>query len=251
MSKPHHGNLFQNVDQEWIFCPGASTDLNTGIVLSNLPANCQHLLDTCQLFRGYTKLCRVYQTRNQARLRACVLCHVTAHGFSPFIAPSSLKQISLMTPDDQAVRHDASSLPITWGVITEEQLKCLSKGTKTLPSLAIATIKYNEFNRPKRAKDHIIVLGNLDYHNWSKKATAAPVMSQLELHILTSLVAFHKRVLKNCEIKQAFVQSSLPLDELYFVKPHVGCPRSKPGTYWHLLWSLYGLKRAPKVWFEK
>jgi hypothetical protein len=41
MSKPHHGNLFQNVDQEWIFYPGVSTDLNTGIVLSNLPANYQ------------------------------------------------------------------------------------------------------------------------------------------------------------------------------------------------------------------
>jgi hypothetical protein len=47
------------------------------------------------------------------------------------------------------------------------------------------------------------------------------------------------------------VQSSLPPTEEYFVKPPAGCPRSPPGTYWHLIRSLYGLKRAPKLWFEK
>jgi len=80
---------------------------------------------------------------------------------------------------------------------------------------------------------------------------AAPVLSQLELRILTSLAVFNKRVLKNCDIKQAFVQSSLPSDEQYFVCPPIGCPRSTPGTYWRLIRSLYGLKQAPKLWYEK
>jgi hypothetical protein len=41
-------------------------------------------------------------------------------------------------------------------------------------------------------------------------------MSQLELRILTSLAVYNKRVLKNCDIKQAIVQSNLPEDEVYF-----------------------------------
>jgi len=65
------------------------------------------------------------------------------------------------------------------------------------------------------------------------------------------IIISEKRVLKNCDVKQAFVQSSLPDDEVYYVKPPKDCPRSVPGTYWRLIHSLYGLRQAPKLWFEK
>jgi hypothetical protein len=35
--------------------------------------------------------------------------------------------------------------------------------------MAIATIKYDDRNRPKRAKYRLVVLGNLNYHTWSKE----------------------------------------------------------------------------------
>jgi len=76
-------------------------------------------------------------------------------------------------------------------------------------------------------------------------------MSHLELRLLTALAISHKRTLKNCDIKQAFVQSSLPPNEEYFVKPPIGCLRSPPNTYWRLIRSLYGLRHAPKLWYEK
>jgi len=57
-------------------------------------------------------------------------------------------------------------------------------------------------------------------------------------------------VLKNCDIKQALIQSTLPDGEEYFLQPPPGCTRSKPGQYRHLIRSLYGLKRATKLWFE-
>jgi hypothetical protein len=116
--------------------------------------------------------------------------------------------------------------------------------------MAIATIKYDANNKPKRAKYRLVVLGNLDYHTWSKESTAAPVFSQLELRLLTASAVQHCRMLKNCDVKQAFIQSKLPPDEEYFLRPPHGCPRSTPGQYWRLLWSLYGLKRTPKLWFE-
>jgi hypothetical protein len=108
-----------------------------------------------------------------------------------------------MTPHDKKIwdeayckEYDGFASILTWQVLTESQFKLLSKGHQPLPSMAISTIKYDANNHPKHAKYWIVVLGNLDYHNWSKESTAAPVMSQLELQLLTSWAIFHKPTLK-------------------------------------------------------
>jgi len=258
MMKPHHGKLYLDADSQCFFCPGHSQDLSQGTILQDLSSSFQMLLDTGQLYRGHVKLQRVYNTRAQIQLCDSVLRHESAHGLTSLIAPSSLKAHSKLSPTDKSIWDNAyfdeynglASLP-TWEVLTEKQFKSLSKGIKALPSMTITTIKYDEFNRPKRAKYQIVVLANHDYHTWSKESTAAPVMSQLELRLLISLAMFHKTALKNCDIKQAFVQSSLPEDETYYVCPPHDCPCSLPNTYWHLLRSLYGLHCTPKLWFEK
>jgi hypothetical protein len=249
MTKPRHGKLHMDSKNQWIFCAGKNEDLSTGTLLEDFVSNCQSLLDTGQLFRGHTKFNKVYHTRNQIQLRDNVLRHVSAHGLTSLIAPTSLQSLSKLNDSDRKIWEDAYSeefdgisyLP-TWEVLTESEFRSLGSSVKALPSMAIATIEYDTFNRPKRAKYHIVVLGNHDSHPWSKTSTAALVLSQLELRLLTSLAISNKRVLKNCDVKQTFVQSSLPDDEVYVVKPPKGCPRSTPGTYWRLLRSLYGLR---------
>jgi hypothetical protein len=256
MAKLRHGTLQLSEDNTWFFIPGKGTT-TSGIPLIDLPANCQELIDTGQLFHGHAKFKNVYDTRSQLSLCDCVLRHVSAHGLKSLVPPSSLKNHQKLDIDDKHIRDSAydeefdglTSLP-SWEVMTEDQFLKLSRGRKALPMMAIATIKFDEHNKPKRAKYRIIVLGNLDYHHWSKAETAAPVLSQLELRLLTSLAVHHKCVLKNCDVKQAFVQSSLPEDEMYFLKPPVSCPRSRPNEYWRLIRSLYGLKCAPKLWFD-
>jgi len=208
MTKPKHGKLYSNNTGEWYFCAGKNTDINKGILLSDLTANSHYLLESGQLFRGHAKFQRVFQARNQLLLKQCVLRHVSAHGLQSFVAPSSLKHHSSMTEGDKKIWDDAyneeydglADIP-TWEVISDSQFKLLSKGVRPLPSMAISTIKYDSNNTPKRAKYRIVILGNLDYHQWSKESTAAPVMSQLELRLLTSLAVFHKRTLKKLRRK--------------------------------------------------
>jgi len=61
-----------------------------------------------------------------------------------------------------------------------------------------------------------------------------------------------QRKLKSSDVKQAFVQATLPSTKKYVFRPPAGCPISKPNTYWLLnKCTLYGLKRSPRHWYEK
>ena len=117
--------------------------------------------------------------------------------------------------------------------------------------MAVATIKYDEFGHPKRAKYRIVALGNLESHKWTKSECYAPVMSLMELRLMVAMAIKHKRNLKSGDVKQAFVQACLPPEEQYIVKPPVGCPYTPPGTYLKLKRTLYGLRRSPRHWFDR
>ena len=117
--------------------------------------------------------------------------------------------------------------------------------------MAMSTIKFDEAGNPKRAKYRIVVLGNLDQHTWSKSETYAPVLSLIDLRTMSMLAIHHRRILKQDDFKQAFVQATLPPNEQYILKPPHGCPISEPNTYWLLTRTLYGLKRSAKHWYDK
>ena len=82
-----------------------------------------------------------------------------------------------------------------------------------LPTMAIATTKYDENGTPKQTKWRIVALGNFDARDWYTKDCYAPVLSMLELRFLVSLAVQRKVPLNNEDSKQAFVQETLPLDE--------------------------------------
>ncbi len=86
MAKPHYRKLFQHSDGQWFFCTGKFFNLSKSI---ELPANCQVILDTAQVFCGHTKFSKVYQARSQIQLHDCVLQHVSDHGLQSLMAPTS------------------------------------------------------------------------------------------------------------------------------------------------------------------
>eukprot|EP00559_Dactyliosolen_fragilissimus_P009280 CAMPEP_0184857002 /NCGR_PEP_ID=MMETSP0580-20130426/2171_1 /TAXON_ID=1118495 /ORGANISM="Dactyliosolen fragilissimus" /LENGTH=171 /DNA_ID=CAMNT_0027352351 /DNA_START=56 /DNA_END=568 /DNA_ORIENTATION=+ len=116
--------------------------------------------------------------------------------------------------------------------------------------MAIATVKKDGEGRPTRAKYCIVALGNLDPHPWTKQDFFAPVLSQMELHLLTAIAVHLNVIPKSGDVSQASVQSFFPKNETYICKPPPGCPITPPNSYWKLLKTLYGLKRSPIHWFK-
>lgn len=51
------------------------------------------------------------------------------------------------------------------------------------------------------------------------------------IHLFSALAVHNKRTLKQGDCKFAFIQATLPEDELTIIKPPIGCPFSGPRTY--------------------
>jgi len=137
MPQPRHGRLYEENAGSWVFSPGNKFMLSKAISLPDLPANCQHLLDSGQLFKGHTKFHLVYQACQQVQLKDCVLCHISAHGLDSIITPPSLNYLPKISSNDQHIWNQAydeeydglTSIP-TWEVITEQEFRNLNKGIK-------------------------------------------------------------------------------------------------------------------------
>jgi hypothetical protein len=153
MSKPRHGKLRQLVEDNWVFLPGKT--IKNGIPLPNLLENCHQLLESGQLFKGHVKFKTVYDRQNQGSLRDCILHHVSAYGLKSLVAPTSLKSHANIDLDDKIIwdaaydeEYDGLMLLPTWEVVSEDQFRQLNNGKRALPTMAIATIKYDKNNKP-------------------------------------------------------------------------------------------------------
>ena len=215
-----------------------------------------------KVFQGW-KPSRVTMTARRMRATSNILANllisrkVSAANLSLLEAPTLLKHHKLPPKDketwDQAYKDEYDGLVgiDTWETITEEEYQQMKSSYKgLLPTMAITVIKYDGEGNPVRAKYRIVALGNLDPNRWSKSECFAPVLSQMELRFIVALAVQHKCIPKTGDVSQAFCQSYLPEGENYICKPPPGCPLTKPGLYWKLKKTLYGLKRSPRHFYE-
>ena len=259
MVHPKQGTLAKQVD-EWVFIPGRK-QTNTPMPLPLFTEAAESLVHNRKLFHGWQSRASVLNAR-QVRATSNVLAStifarkVSAKNLNLMQAPTLLKHHKLHPEDkeiwDEAYKDEYDGLKNidTWETISEEEyqrMRHLYKGI--MPTMAIATIKYDGDGKPVRAKYRIVALGNLDHNSWSKSDCFAPVLSQFELRFLTALAARKKCIPKTGDVNQAFCQSFLPPDEHYICRPPAGCPITPPDTYFKLKKTLYGLKRSPRHFY--
>jgi len=103
---------------------------------------------------------------------------------------------------------------------------------RCLPCVFLLVKKTNGV--PTRAKSQIVALDNFDPRPWSKSDCFSPVVSIPMVRLLTTLAVQNKRTVKQGDCKFAFIQASLPDNELTIIKPPIGCPCSGVRKYWRL-----------------
>jgi hypothetical protein len=262
MNTPKQGFLEKDgTTNVWFFIPGRKKS-NPPMPLPNFHETAHSMILNKKLFCGWVSRNTVLHARH-SRATSNVLANlirckkVSAKDLHDMQAPGSLLRHHNLHPEDKitwdlAYEEEYNGLASidTWETITEEEYQNLKHTYKgTMPTMAISTIKYDENGQPVRAKYRIVALGNLDPNNWDKQDCFAPVLSHLELCFLVSLAAQKKCIPKSGDVSQAFVQSILPDDEKYVLRPPPGCPITKPNCYWLLKRTLYGLKRSPRHWY--
>ena len=257
MDQPKHGILIKSTDK-WLFQSGKGPSSKI-IELVDFHTVARDMIKQFVLFQGHKKFRDILHLRSIIKLKASVARHVSAAGLSNLIPPTSVEHHSKMSPHDKAIWDSAYLEKInglkqrnTWDTISEEVYNQLRPKVKALlPSMDISTIKYDADGKPKRAKYRIVALGNLDRVHWNKGDVYAPVMSMIELRLLTSIAVRNNCIMKSGDIKQAFVQADPPTDEIYVIRPPKGCTQTNPTDLWKLNKPLYGLRRAPRHWYDK
>ena len=260
MAKLKQGIIVKE-NNEWAFIPGR-TRKGDKIELPKFDLLHESLIHNKKLCKGWVNTSTMIAAR-QARMTSNVLARmiklrkVSAANLRNLEAPTLLQHHKLHPEDkktwDESYAQEYHRLESidTWEWISEQEYNdCKHIFGKLLPTMAISVIKNDENGLPVRAKYRIVVLSNLDPHNWTKNDVFAPVLSQMELRLLVALAVRHRKTLKSGDIVQAFCQSYLPPGKNYVCWPPAGCPITPPNTYLKLRKTLYGLKRSPRHFYE-
>ena len=256
MPKSIKGHLVY-LNQEW-YIKSDKRDDSTILHLPGFYSTARSHCEKLHLFSGHPRYKTIKNLRAALQFSTMIAKHVSARGLTSEDVPTLLHHHHLNRNDnkiwDSAYDEEyfgLTGLPCWVTISHDEFMKNKHLYKSILPTVATSLIKYDEHGKPKRAKYRIVALGNLESYKWSKGECYAPVLSLMEVRLLAALAVKNKCVLKNADVRQAFVQATLPPDETYILKPPVGCPHTPPNSYWKLLRTIYGLRRSPKHWYDK
>eukprot|EP00531_Pseudo-nitzschia_arenysensis_P008906 CAMPEP_0116127296 /NCGR_PEP_ID=MMETSP0329-20121206/6769_1 /TAXON_ID=697910 /ORGANISM="Pseudo-nitzschia arenysensis, Strain B593" /LENGTH=2217 /DNA_ID=CAMNT_0003621395 /DNA_START=65 /DNA_END=6718 /DNA_ORIENTATION=- len=250
----HHGYLALDNDYFWEFVTRSKDGkVNIRVPLPDLAYSWKSRIQENVLQLGWQNnvAYRIYGINR----------HVSASTLKNTMAPANLiKGLHPSNPDAVVWRsaydeeYDGLVSLETMVEIDEAEYQALiakhGEAAMAIPTMNLFTVKMDKEGKPVRAKSRIVILGNLERRIWEKVDRYAPVMNAASGRLIVSMAVEVGRIVKQGDCKNAFCQPWLPEEEITVVRPPKGCPRSKPGIYWLLKKTLYGLSRSPKHWYD-
>ena len=129
-----------------------------------------------------------------------------------------------------------------------EDLK-INATTKIIPCQWVFRIKRDSMGNFKKAKARIVVRGDLQEEDGKDNTSPVAAWSTVRTFLVLTFIAGW--ITTTIDFSNAFVQSHLPDDMPVWMHVPRGYTSTKGPDYClRLIKSLYGLRAAPKLWFE-
>lgn len=124
-------------------------------------------------------------------------------------------------------------------------------GNRPLPSGVILRLKRDSTGRPARFKARLVARGNFQSEVNDYTELYAPVACIELVRVLLSISVSKGWVVHQVDVKGAFLHAALPdSDDIWIRLPTLEGVPSAGGQTVKLVKSLYGIKQAPKLWYE-
>ena len=168
--------------------------------------------------------------------------------------------VAVITPPltyEEAMARDDADL---WRLATDDEVKSLlgantyslerlPPGFKALPCKWVFTVKRDAHGNIERYKARLVVKGFLQREGIDYTEVFAPVSKHATLRALMATVAVNDLILKQLDVKTAFLNGDL--EETIYMRQPPGYEEGGVGIACRLRKSLYGLKQAPRAWNTK
>lgn len=125
----------------------------------------------------------------------------------------------------------------------------LPPGKKAIGNMWIYKYKYNVDGTMERPKSRLVALGNRQVKGRDYKETFAPVAKMTTIRSLLRVVAGKGWMVHQMDVHNAFLHGDLK-EEVYMKLPQ-GFKALGPNKVCRLHKALYGLRQAPRCWFQK
>ncbi len=124
-----------------------------------------------------------------------------------------------------------------------------AEGHDILPTKWVWTYKTDADGFVQNFKARLVVRGDLQTTHISKAELYAHTAAVSHFRVVVAIAADNKWDIRHLDALNAFLQSVLAEDEIFFVHPPPGFP-TPSGVLYRLRRPLYGLRKSPRFWYD-
>nr|GEV70888.1 retrovirus-related Pol polyprotein from transposon TNT 1-94 [Tanacetum cinerariifolium] len=174
--------------------------------------------------------------------------HLFQHMFDEYFNPPTFSiSLVLITTAPRAV--DLADPPVSTSINQDAPSTSIPSTQEQDPSQTFLKVKTGEFGGVLKNKARLVAQGFRQEEGIDFKESLAPNARIEAIHIFVANVIYKNMTIFQMDVKTAFLNSELK-EEVYVSQPEGFVDQDNPSYVYKLKKALYGLKRAPRAWYD-